>query len=128
MTFKILIFAHRKQGTTPAQFRDHYENKHMPLVKELTGAQFPLSHVRRYLHRTEDGEATPATLLKGKQSDAAFDVVSEVTFEDEKALQTFYEILQRPENAERMKEDGLAFQDGDKATVVVLGEVNSTER
>lgn len=45
MTYSILIFAYRKPGTTPEQFRAHYEGKHVPLVKEISGeyaAQLPL--------------------------------------------------------------------------------------
>lgn len=37
MTYSVLIFAYRKLGTTPEQFRAHYEGKHMPLVKEIGG-------------------------------------------------------------------------------------------
>ena len=56
MTFTILIFAYRKPGLTPAQFRIHGEQIHIPLIKSLTGPLFPLSHVRRYIHRTKIAE------------------------------------------------------------------------
>lgn len=41
MTFSVLIFAYRKPGTTPEQFRAHYEGKHVPLVKEISGEYVP---------------------------------------------------------------------------------------
>lgn len=41
MTYSVLIFAYRKPGTTPEQFRAHYEGKHVPLVKELSGEYVP---------------------------------------------------------------------------------------
>lgn len=44
MAYTILIFAYRKPGTTPEQFRMHYENNHMPLVREIGGEHFPNSH------------------------------------------------------------------------------------
>lgn len=37
MTYSVLIFAYRKPGTTPEQFRAHYEGSHVPLVKEIAG-------------------------------------------------------------------------------------------
>lgn len=129
MAFKILIFATRKAGTTPAQFRTHYEETHIPLIRALTGAAFPLSHVRRYLHRSNrDDINAPLTMLKGSPASVPFDVVSEVTFEDEQALKAFSDILARPELAERLKEDELAFLEPESVTITVLGEVNTTER
>lgn len=41
MTYSILIFAYRKPGTTPEQFRAHYEGKHVPLIKEISGEYVP---------------------------------------------------------------------------------------
>lgn len=41
MTFAVLIFAYRKPGTTPEQFRAHYEEKHVPLIKEISGEYVP---------------------------------------------------------------------------------------
>lgn len=37
MTYSILIFAYRKPGTTPEQFRTYYEGSHVPLVKAIGG-------------------------------------------------------------------------------------------
>ncbi|KAK9422224.1 putative EthD domain-containing protein [Seiridium unicorne] len=117
MTHSILIFAYRKPGTTPEQFRAHYEGSHVPLVKELAGAHFPLSHTRRYIHRTEgQGETernaqNPATVLIGTQVDFDYDAFAELTFEDVSAFQTFMGIMQKPENAERIAADEEKFLD-----------------
>lgn len=51
MTFSILIFNYRKPGVTPAEFRTACEAL-IPVVKEITGEHFPLTHTRRYLLRT----------------------------------------------------------------------------
>jgi hypothetical protein len=54
MTFSILIFNYRKPGVSPAEFRTECEAL-IPLLKEITGEHFPLTHTRRYLHRTVRG-------------------------------------------------------------------------
>jgi hypothetical protein len=117
MTHSALIFAFRKPGTTPEQFRAHYEAKHVPLVKEITGEHFPLSHTRRYIHRTKGKGDTehnpnhPATVLVGTQADFDYDAIAELTFADVPAFQTFLGIYQNPQNAERIAADEEQFLD-----------------
>lgn len=142
MSYKILYFAYRKPGTTPADFRAHYEEKHMPKIKQMTGQHFPLSHVRRYIHRTladpastnNDGASernphTPATVLSGTQAEFDYDAIVEMTFEDEDAFKAFCGILQIPENAKWVAEDEETFLDRQKQPpVVVLGDITTQER
>ncbi|CAN8098163.1 unnamed protein product [Discula destructiva] len=142
MTYRVLYLAYRKPGTTPADFRAHYDEKHMPKIKEMTGPRFPLSHVRRYIHRTpltlsgdpaEDATdrnaSYPATLLSGAQADFDYDALVEMTFEDEAGFQAFYGILMEPENAKWIADDEETFLDRAKQPpVVVLGDLTSTVR
>ena len=58
MTVSILLLAYRKPGTTPEQFQAYYEEKHVGLVKELAGEDYPLSHTRRYIQRVEGAGTT----------------------------------------------------------------------
>lgn len=125
MTYSILIFAYRKSGTTPEEFRAGYE-AHVPVVKEMTGEHFPLSHTRRYIQRaagqaegtTERNADYPATVLFGSQADFDYDAVAELTFTDAAAFQTFFGIVQKPENWERIQADEAKFLDTFKMTVV----------
>lgn len=138
MTYKILYLAFRKAGTTPADFRAHYEEKHMPVIKTMAGEHFPLSHVRYYIHRTstttpgagdtERNTYNPATVLMGSQADFEYDAFVEMTFEDEKAFQTFVNILRQPENAKWIAEDEERFLDLEKKPTAVLGDVVTMER
>lgn len=138
MTYRLLYLAYRKPGTSPAHFRAHYENIHMPKIKQMTGHLFPLSHVRKYVHRTatstnnectERNSDTPATVLSGVQADFDYDALVEMTFEDEAAFQAFYGMLSEPGNAEWIARDEETFLDRVKAPpVVVLGDVTSLER
>lgn len=96
MTYSIIIFAYRKPGTTPEQFKKHYEESHIPLLREIAGETFPLSHTRRYILRAE-GEAegttrnatTPASVLMGSQADFDFDATAELIFKDAAEFQKF---------------------------------------
>lgn len=120
MTQTVLIFAYRKLGTTPQQFRAHYEESHVPLVKEMAGEHFPLSHRRLYIQRadgkgdTERNANYPASVLLGSQSDFDYDAFAELTFSDGAALQTFMGIVQKPENAARIVADEEKFLDSSR--------------
>ncbi|KAI0912143.1 EthD domain-containing protein [Ustulina deusta] len=132
----VLIFAYRELGTTPEQFKAHYEGSHVPLVRELAGASFPLSHTRRYLHRTQNqsdsntarNPSTPATVLIGTQDDFDYDAIAELTFEDAAAFQTFFSLMQQPENAAKIAADEDKFLDRTRMPVVVLGDITETRK
>ncbi|OTB16526.1 hypothetical protein K445DRAFT_21482 [Daldinia sp. EC12] len=136
MTYSIVIVAYRKPGTTPEQFKAHYENSHIPLVRELAGQHFPLSHTRHYIHRSEGTAAdrtdrnptTPATVLMGSQADFDYDAYSELIFEDFASFQTFCSVVQQPENAAKIAADEEKFLDRTKILIASLGDTNVTSR
>ncbi|KAL1629224.1 hypothetical protein SLS56_005447 [Neofusicoccum ribis] len=80
MPYTVLIFAYRKPGLTPEEFKNHYENVHVPLIKSIAGDKFPLSHPRSYINRTESkedqGNSFPATVLAATQDDFCYDAIS----------------------------------------------------
>ena len=67
----------RRAGMTTAEFRDYYENNHVPLsLKYASGIK---RYVRRYLEpqpRTETGDG----------EDLGYDVITELWFDDEKTF------------------------------------------
>ncbi|KAJ6443501.1 FtsJ-like methyltransferase [Purpureocillium lavendulum] len=130
VVFKVLLFAYRKPGLTPTEFRDYLEGKHMMLLKQLFGTLFPTSHVRRYIHRTEaeSGDAPPATVLVGSQADFEYDAISELTFENEDAFKGFFTKYQSKEVAAAIQQDEEHFLDSGRMRAVVLGEVHETTK
>ncbi|KAI0206652.1 EthD domain-containing protein [Astrocystis sublimbata] len=134
MPYTILILAYRKPGTTPSQFKAYYEGRHVPLVRSLTGATFPLSHTRRYLQRSDgvqaesDSTRSPATVLVGTQADFDYDAVTELTFEDEAAFRRFMGVTQKPEIAAQIAADEEHFLDRTRVPIVVLGDIAVTRR
>lgn len=72
--WKILLFMKRKPGLSVEEFRDYYENHHVPLALEYSAA------VSRYTRRYLDPRPNPDT---GESGELPYDVVTELWFEDE---------------------------------------------
>ncbi|KAI1812335.1 EthD domain-containing protein [Poronia punctata] len=130
----LLLFAYRKPGTTPEHFYSYYENVHIKLIKELAGDTFPLTHTRRYIHRTKGQGTTernaeyPATVFLGDQADFEYDCCSEMVFEDEAALYAFKERMAEPERVARIATDEENFLDRTRLPIVLLSATNVTTK
>lgn len=83
-TFKILLFMKRRPGMTMAEFRDYYENNHVPLA--LPYMQGITRYVRRYIEPQPHAET-------GTNEELPYDVVSELWFEDEAVFRGTVEYL-----------------------------------
>jgi uncharacterized protein (TIGR02118 family) len=121
MPYTVLIFAYRKPGLSPAEFKSHYESSHVPLVQSLTGSLFPKSHTRRYIQRA-DSANHPATVLVGTQADFEYDAIAELIFDDEGAFQAFFACVSEAKAAEKIAQDEDKFLDRTKMKVVIEGD------
>ena len=138
MPFSILIFAYRKPGLSPAEFKSLYETSHIPLVQSVAGSHFPKAHVRRYIQRSQEKSAPastddveehseyPATVLIGAPSDFEYDAIAELTFDDEAAFQAFFGTVSQQDAAEQIAKNEETFLDRPKMRVVVLGDCITT--
>lgn len=72
--YKILLFMKRRPGMSMEAFRDYYENHHAPLCAKYS------SGVSRYVRRFLTPHRNPET---GAEEELAFDVITELWFEDE---------------------------------------------
>lgn len=120
--FTIVVFVTRKHELSPAEFHDHWENKHVPLLQRLAGASFPLSHTRHYLQRDETRADYPISPLVGHAADFTYDGFAVVSFASREAFQEFLPVMTSPE----VLEDEERFTDRDKMKAVVLGDVRAT--
>jgi hypothetical protein len=114
MPLKVILFAHRKEGVTPTQFREHLEGAHMPLIKKIAGDLFPLSHLRRYPARpgeVDGNGAWPAAMLVGDPATVPYDVMTEMTFADEAAFRAFFARYQEEVVVKALSEDEKLFMD-----------------
>ncbi|KAJ6171973.1 hypothetical protein N7470_001040 [Penicillium chermesinum] len=137
MSVRAVVYAYRKPGLSPDEFKRHYE-AHVELIKEISGPDFPLSHRRSYIARSAvdtspEGASTrnattPAAVLVGQQSDFDFDVYAELTFSDEAELNAFSAKVYAPEAAARIAADEEKFLDKSKLVIAKLGDVTETTR
>ncbi|PYH48741.1 EthD domain-containing protein [Aspergillus saccharolyticus JOP 1030-1] len=122
---RYIFYFRRKPGTTPQEFKEYYEQHHLPLLKEIAGDRFPLSHQRYYLVRdatpknpapSSDSDAADSTevnyvprVLSGAADDFPWDVYAELTFEDTQHLHAFLGRLGA--QGKRIAEDQENFMD-----------------
>ena len=99
MPIKKIVMVRRKQGLTPEQFRDGYENSHSRLAVELFGHLW-LSYRRNYL--TTGHCFAEAGENKGP-AEIGFDAVSEFVFRDEHSYAEMGKIS--AEDVARLKAD-----------------------
>lgn len=120
--YTIIIFVTRKSDISPEQFKDHWENVHVPLLQSLAGPRFPLSHTRHYLARDSASPTYPLNMLVGKPENINFDGFAIISFASEEAFRDFVPIFSLPEVAE----DEDLFTDRESLRAVVMGCRNET--
>ncbi|KAL3456424.1 EthD domain-containing protein [Aspergillus heterothallicus] len=128
MPFKVLLYATRKPGTSPTEFKTHYDTVHMPLVQSLARDNPPISHKRFYLARplAGDDNSYPAAVVLGSQEDFPYDCITEITFHDEEHFKAFFAKRMEPGYKEVIDADEEKFLDPTKVKAVVLGDVAET--
>lgn len=133
MTYTITSLIKRKEGLSPAEFRWHYDNVHIPLVRALVGPTFPLSHTRIYVTRnrktvvtTEDGKSSqyfsPVIHLGDPSADIDYDSVTMMVWENKMAFDRFNDALADPENMAQLLADTGKFADASKLIIYAVEE------
>lgn len=110
--YRVLSFLSRRADLAPAAFANYYENRHVPLIRELVGA--PPVYSRRYLTR----EAA----LAPENGAVDFDVVTEVGFPDRAAFLAWMAAVSAPGVGERIAADEAVFLDRSKTRPYVVEE------
>src|SRR3546814_11493994 len=80
---KAVVLLRRKSGLTTEQFIDHYENRHVPLVREV------LPSIGRYVRNYLELNSLSAARQEGDAPTPYFDVITELWFDDEAAYRAF---------------------------------------
>ncbi len=102
---KAVVLLKRKEGLTTEQFIDHYENRHVPLVREV------LPTIGKYVRNYLDTVSVSAGRQEGAAPTPYFDVITEIWFEDQVAYQAFVDALSDPDVSGRLQEDEERFLD-----------------
>jgi hypothetical protein len=108
---KLTFLFKRKADMTPEQFRDHYENSHVPLALRLL--PYFSDYARNYIRH--DLAYRPEGL--GVDNAPQFDVVTEVTFATEADYDLMMKRLADPTVSKQIIDDEERFMDR-KATLM----------
>lgn len=120
---KIIYFLKRKNGTTPEQFRAHYESSHVVLAKRYIG-HLLLDYVRNY---PTFALLNPSNVPEGtapEPYDIGYDCITEMFVKDQAAVDEMGRIFNDPQINPILVEDELKFLERDK-TVMIMVEVVS---
>lgn len=105
---KIIMFIKRKSGLTLQEFKDYYENRHASLALRLVPQI--AEYTRNYIIPGESYQ--PAHLANvNKEVDAAFDVVTEITFKTDADYQKMVATLAEPKMGKLLADDEEKFVD-----------------
>ncbi len=100
---KLIALLKRKPGISMAEFEDHYENVHVPLVLKLT------PHICQYLRNYIYHDSALADL--DSSSSAICDVITEAWFETEEDFDRFKADASKPEARQQIIDDEMMFLD-----------------
>lgn len=110
--FKLINFLVRKPGMTPEEFRNHYENSHVPMALRT----FPqiLEHRRNYPQ--EGGVFFPEGVAQ------PWDAIVEIFMESRKGFDDMLAFLSDAEASREIVADGDMFLDGPRCGMLIVEE------
>jgi hypothetical protein len=121
---KLVFLLKRKAGTTPEQFREHYENSHVRLAQKYIG-HLLTGYVRNYpIFATLDPSNAPAG-SPPTAHDIGYDAITEMRVRDMAAVEKIGRIFNDPDVQPILKADEQKFLD-DKATVMIICDERDT--
>jgi hypothetical protein len=118
--FKIIFFLWRKEGMTPSEFRDYYEQRHAKNNQKVRPAS---ADYRRNYPMIND----PWTDAGGLARLGGFDVMSENSYPDRSRHEKVLEVMSRSPEAPLIHEDEAKFEIRDKKKVFVCREIPTHE-
>lgn len=131
MGYTVIMLVARRPGMSLEAFKDHYENKHVPLVLSVLGDVAPVRHTRHYLQRNpaaaEGDDVPPPLLFFGDASTIDYDCITTIELRDEAHFQAFNEKFTNTPRRNEIEEDQAAFADGSKFRILAVGSRMVTE-
>jgi hypothetical protein len=130
MTFTIFLLLTRKCTLSSEQFREHYEDTHIPLLRSLVGQELiPPHFTRQYFARTHrqgfGGPANrnhPLLMLRGNAEECEYDALAQMTWDSESTFQKFYKAVYETDAAAKIAVDEETFLEPGTLKVIVVGE------
>ena len=109
--FNVLVFGTMAPHLTLPEYKNHYNNIHVPLVRNLTGENFPPLHTRYYVG------GTPAFVNASAKVD--WDSMAVMSFRDQAQAVGFMGVLGREDVKEVVRRDEEEFMGAEPRTVIV---------
>lgn len=106
-----ILMLKRKGGLSKEQFREHYETSHVALAKKYVGH---LLHDYRRHYVNSSSFATADGYGFTETQDGAYDVITNIVFRDQAALDEFLRIVNIPEGKAVLQADEEKFMDRSK--------------
>lgn len=113
---RLLVLTARCPDLTPDQYKDHYQNVYIPLLRRLLGDAFPLTQERNYIPRSADG-SVEALIGTG---DGAYDCITVSVFADAEHLQRALAESNDIEKKAEREEDEAKFLDMTKTKIMIV--------
>lgn len=114
---KLVCFFKRKLGMSLEEFRDYYENNHVPLIRSL----LPLAEDYRRNYLQPGGIFTPAHLANPAAA-PDFDVITEVWYRDRDAFEAMNRAFEDPAIGDAIREDEERFMNRDEMVMFLVDE------
>ena len=92
------------------EFQEYYEKNHVPWIESL----FPTLSGYKRTYLLESNMLNDALPLESEGTQSPFDVITELTFDDESALNQFFARGADEEVVEAIRKDEANFLDGEK--------------
>ncbi|KAH8722615.1 hypothetical protein GQ44DRAFT_729488 [Phaeosphaeriaceae sp. PMI808] len=108
MVFRVYMLAVKAPGITIEEFKDHWDNKHLNLLKEIAGDAYPKVHNHMYPQKFAGTDAYH------------FDGIGYLEFQSHDDFLRLVSIVEKPENKIRMEADEKLFLDKSKIQMYVL--------
>ena len=121
---KIVALFQRNPALSPDEFRDHYEQSHVPLIMDQA-RPFITGYSRSYLDYS-DPYSILGPGLKAQGGVPAFDVMTQLEFRDRDAMEGFFRAGREPELAARKRADEKRFLALDQSIILVSNHVKTS--
>jgi hypothetical protein len=115
MPYTVVCYEYRKPGMPLEDFKNFYENEHVPLLKEILGKAFPTKHTRYYVkHNTPEdakdpSDVGPPLVFYGKPEDIRYDCIVVLEFDDVPAFIAFKQAYEDSPRKQEMDENEAGF-------------------
>ena len=113
---RLLVLTARCPDLTLDQYKEHYENVHIPLLRRLLGDAFPLTQKRNYIPHSADGSAEALT----GSEDLAYHCITVSVFADGEHLQRAVAESNDPKKKAEREEDEAKFLDMTKTKMMMV--------